>query len=182
MRREDLAGRRRHENAGDADTQMNHGHADAPDVLAGDEAARAVDRVDDEERVTADPVGILAALLGKPAIVGARRAEALPEQGVDGNVGFADGRAAVVLVPDLRIAPEIVQRQLARLLRGLADEGEIGRRHPAARARAQRPASVMPSMASVGAAVANLRSMSLAGVTRMNMSFRLEAMVTSETG
>jgi hypothetical protein len=72
-------------------------------------ATRAVDRVDHELAGGGQASGIVDRLLRQPAIAGPRAAQAVFQQGVDGQVGVGDRRAAV-LGPDLQAAGAGLQR------------------------------------------------------------------------
>ncbi len=118
-------------------------------MTADEEGAGAVDRVDDEDAVAIEPRVAVGGLLRQPAVVRTLAQEKLAEPLVDGEVGLAHRRAALLL-PDLRVAAKIAEREQRRLFARPPQQGEVGGERSVIHSD-HRPAMVRPSTATVGA-------------------------------
>ena len=125
-------------------------------------------------RVGDQPRRIVGAFFRQPAIIGPRRASvASCRIFVDGQIGFGDG-AAALLVPALVVAAEIFARDLARLAHAAFEKRQVGSSGSGNRSCLRCAASARWCR---GGIPGRWRASSCA-----NMSLRLPAMVTSETG
>jgi hypothetical protein len=188
----ELVERRRIEYACHRTSLVDDGDADAPELLAAEKAAGAVDRIDDEQRFARQAIGAVFGFLRQPAVVRPGLAQQRLEDFVGGEIGGADGdrpsffhqtsgdwlkwlraTAPACLAASAISSRSLCQRAFSTSLIPCSNLSAV--------CRSSRPASVIPSIAMVGAATPYLRSISLAGVTRMNISLRFDAMVTSDT-
>src|SRR5690606_21914846 len=85
---------------------LDHGQRYGPAVFATDEAAGAVDRIDDETAPVLQPVVADGAFLAQPPIVRSRRGQRRLQEAIEDDVGLADRRTEL-LGPRLQLAPEI---------------------------------------------------------------------------
>ena len=164
----ELAADRRGEHAEHRHAVLDQSHRDAPAGPVAQKIAGAVDRIDHPEPRPLDPVAVVERLLGQPAGLGIERAELLAQEGVDREIDVAD-RMARHLLPGPVIGAAAAGGDPAGLL---GDAGD----------RPQAPATVIPSIRSVGTLTARRCSRSSAGDSARNMSIRLPAMVISATG
>ncbi len=141
-----------------------------------EEGDGAVDGIDDEQRAVVEPLAVIDAFLRQPAIAGPRLGQGAAQIGIDFQIGFGDGTAAL-LAPALAAFLETPPRNLTAGAAGGFQKVEI-----VGSGQGQAPAMVIPSIRTVGALVPWRNSRSLAGVSLANISIRLPAMVTSETG
>ncbi len=95
-----------------------------PGCLAPDVGAGAVDGVDDEDAGGRALGGVVGRFLGKPAVPRARGAEMVAEEGIDLVVGFGHG-AVHALVPDLRVAAPVAERDPGGLFGGAEKKVEV---------------------------------------------------------
>ena len=91
----------------------DHGDADGETGIARREAARAVDRIDDEQGLAVQPFRRIHAFLGEPAKVGRHGVEPVPQETVDAQVGLGHRRTARLLA-DLRLGLRAVTEKLHR--------------------------------------------------------------------
>ena len=143
-RQEQLVGRRREQRGDHRPPVDDQGHRHRPVLAAGDEGARAVDRIDHPDAPRGKPRRIVLAFLRQPAVAGL---DQMPVQQIVGcDVGFGDRRIALPLGP-------LLERPAKEFLRDRA--GLVHRRgQPLAIAqKAQTPAMVSPSRRRVGALV-----------------------------
>ena len=139
MKRLGEGGHRQHGDHGP--TVLDDGEGHRPLGASGDEGAGAIDRIDDKDAASAEALGRIGGLLGKPAIVGAGGAKDIGEEPVDGHVGFADDRIAV-FHPGALIAAEKAERQCPGRQGRRGQKGEIGgavRRHSVSGPRSSCP-------------------------------------------
>ena len=103
--------------SGDDFAPMHHGNGDGEQFFSDQETAGAIDRVDDEQRLTR-PACRIGVLFRQPAISGPRLPQLRRKQGVDRQISLADRTRALGLFPDLRgLAPESHRLNSARLCR-----------------------------------------------------------------
>ncbi len=143
-----LAGRRVEDRAEQRHALDQQRHADRELGPAGGERAGAVDRVDHPEPAAAVARAVVGALLRQPGVVGPRADQDVVEQPVDREVGRGDDLAG-------RLLPGL-GRRLEMLERERAGGGDRAAQQPAVGfevAVAHWPATVMPSMRSVGASM-----------------------------
>ena len=124
---------------GDADRELRHPVGERP---------RAVDRIDHPGPGAACPGAIVDALLGQPAVVRAGAAQHVVEQGVDLQVGVGH-HLARPLVPAPAAGAEVAVRQRAGCERRLPGKVQVGPEVQDGHC----PATVMPSIRSVGASM-----------------------------
>ena len=138
------------EHAGDGTPILDDGHADAPGLLAFDEGAGAVDRIDGRRPgPSCLPIGHPASLRKASHNPAAARSRVSRRKRIDGDVGFAD-RGIADLHPDAGVAAIIAHGDLA------GAGGDVGQKGDLAFGGASpdhSPAMVIPSTSSVGAAV-----------------------------
>ena len=92
--------------------------------LAAQEAAGAVDGIDDEDAFAVEAAGIVGGFLAEPAIIGAGLQQGRGQVTIDQDIGFAD-RRGIVLGPALDVAPEEAAGNDAGRYRRGAEQFEI---------------------------------------------------------
>ncbi|MNX88466.1 hypothetical protein D3C86_1204360 [compost metagenome] len=115
------------DDGGDGAAVLDHGDGHAPPRLVLHIGDGAVDRIDDEDALLRQAVGVVRCLLRKPAVVGPRRQQGVAQQLIDRQIGAGDGRTAF-LGPDLQPRLAMLQRQLARRQGRVADQVEVGQK------------------------------------------------------
>ena len=124
--------------------------ADAPFVMAAEIVAGAVDGIDDPGPPPRQPHLVVGALLGQPAIIRRRRAQARFQEIVDGNVGFRHRRGrALGPLPQLGAEHRLREAPASRTVS--CSSAASRARMVSSVASRQRPPSVNPSMRTVGA-------------------------------
>src|SRR5690606_33167064 len=113
---------------------------DRETLLAREEGAGAVERIDDEGPLRLEPRRAVLGFLGQPAVIGPGGAQFGPQHPVDLEIGLGDRARAAALLPGLRPLPEIPERDPARSLGGLDQQREVTRRQSSA----PRPAGSAP--------------------------------------
>ena len=153
---------------------LHQRHADGELGHAAGERLRAVDRVDHPDPPAGQPHRIVLGFLGEPG--GVALAERPAQETVDGEIGFRHQLAGGLLPALVRLA-EVAHGDRA----GLAHRG-AGPRQLLGQGVAHVPATVSPSIRTVGASVLPRISRSEAGTSASNIRARLPATVTSLTG
>ena len=111
-------------------------------------SARAVDRVDHPDPLPVQARPVVGPLLRKPAVIGKRAGEVLVEQAIDLEVRCGDNLTRT-LEPMRATRTEMAQRKVARRCHGAAQAAPLGRVFCGPHC----PATVMPSIRSVGASM-----------------------------
>jgi len=118
-----------------------------------EEAARAVDRIDHEDAGPAEAREVVVVLFREPAVFGARREQGLAQEPIDREIRLAH-QVPGALLPARAALLEVAQRDRPGLAHRLDEQVVVARGRgcrPAALGIPHRPATVMPSMRSVGA-------------------------------
>ena len=104
---------------------VHHRHGNCPFVTASQKCPRTIDRIDNKNPLTAEPVFVICGFLRKPAITGTRGPQDFRQIAINLQIRLGHG-GLIILEPGFRVAAEKRKGNSSRFHRGTFQKEQIG--------------------------------------------------------